>query len=248
MPHIDINCDTGEGTRNEEMLMPFISSANIACGFHAGDENEMRRVINLCLKYDVAIGAHPSFPDKENFGRTNMHLPPERIRELITVQLNILNKITIEAGGELHHVKPHGALYNMACKDALLASVIASTVKDFDGSLIYYGLSGSVMIEEARRCGLSVACEVFADRTYQQDGSLTPRSIPGALITNAAGAMQQVLQMINEQKVTAVNGEVIPIHADTICIHGDGPNAVEFAKKINQGLLAANIQLKKRNS
>ncbi len=184
MLQIDINCDVGEGMGNEELLMPNISSANIACGFHAGDENEMRRVVDLCLKYNVAIGAHPSFPDKENFGRTAMYLPPESIQQLITAQLNILQKITLEAGGKLHHVKPHGALYNMASKDVLLAKSIAAAVKEFDDSLIYYGLAGSVMIDEAVSYGLPVAQEVFADRTYQQDGSLTPRDMAGALITN----------------------------------------------------------------
>jgi UPF0271 protein len=245
MKQIDFNCDMGEGTGNEEMLIPFISSANIACGFHAGDENEMKRMVALCLKYNVAIGAHPSFADKENFGRAAMNLPSGKIQQLVKEQLHILKRITIAAGGKLHHVKPHGALYNMAAKDILLAKAIAEAVKDFDSSLIYYGLSGSVMIDEAMKSGLRIAREVFADRTYQPDGSLTPRTTAGALITNADQVVLQVMQMINEKRVTAVNGENISIQADTICIHGDGSNAVEFAKKINGSLFSAGIQMQK---
>jgi UPF0271 protein len=245
MLHIDINCDMGEGIGNEELLMPFISSANIACGFHAGDENEMKRMAELCLQYGVAIGAHPSFPDKENFGRAAMNFTAEKIQHIIKVQLNTLNKIVIGRGGRMHHVKPHGALYNTAARDILLAMSIAEAVKDFDSELIYYGLSGSVMIDEARESGLRIAHEVFADRTYQPDGSLTSRSEPGALITNPDKAILQVMQMINEKMVTAANGENIAIQADTICIHGDGSNAVEFAKKIHNSLLAAGIQIKR---
>jgi len=245
MQYIDINCDMGEGVGNEYLLMPFISSANIACGFHAGDEAEMKRVVELCLQYDVAIGAHPSFKDKQNFGRTEMHLPASEIQQLVQDQLQILNNIVIAAGGKLHHVKPHGALYNMAAKDANIATAIAVAIKDFDSSLIYYGLSGSVMIEGALKPGLCSANEVFADRTYQPDGSLTPRSASGALITDTDKAIQQVLQMIHEKKVTATNGEKISILADTICIHGDGMHAVEFAEKINHRLVAAGIQIQK---
>lgn len=245
MQYIDINCDMGEGTGNEYLLMPFISSANIACGFHAGDEAEMKRVVELCLTYDVAIGAHPSFNDKQNFGRTEMHLPAGEIQQLVQDQLQILNNIVIAAGGKLHHVKPHGALYNMAAKDANIATAIACGVKDFDSSLIYYGLSGSVMIEAAVKAGLNTANEVFADRTYQPDGSLTPRTVSGALINNPDEAVQQVLQMILEKKVTATNGEKIAIQADTICIHGDGMHAVEFAEKINHRLVTAGIQIQK---
>ena len=242
MMHIDLNCDMGEGIGNEALLMPFISSANIACGFHAGDAAEMERVVQLCLQHNVAIGAHPSFADKANFGRTEMHLPAGEIEQLIQTQLSQLNKIVIKAGGKLHHIKPHGALYNMAAKDAVLAKAIATAVKNFDGTLVLYGLSGSVMIDEAAQAGLRIAQEVFADRTYQHDGSLTPRSFPGAMITSAELAIQQVLQMINEQQVTAMNSERIPIKAATICIHGDGANAVTFAKQINQSLSVAGIQ------
>ena len=230
---IDINCDMGEGMGNEKELMPFISSANIACGYHAGDAATIKEVINICLQYNVNIGAHPSFLDKENFGRTNMQLSPQEIYTIITDQLTIINTIAIECGGTLHHLKPHGALYNMAAKDIVTAAAIAKAVKDFDERLIYFGLFGSAMIAAAEKIGLQTANEVFADRTYQVDGTLTPRTQPNALITNKNAMVNQVIQMLNENKVTAVTGKQIFIKAETICIHGDGEHAVEFAKTIH---------------
>lgn len=224
----------GEGIGNEELLMPFINSANIACGYHAGDETTMQQVIALCLKHNVNIGAHPSFLDRKNFGRTEMNLPVSEIYQLVTAQLEMINKIALRCGGELYHVKPHGALYNMAAKDAVLAKTIAQAVKDFDRSLIYYGLSGSAMITEAADLGLQTANEVFADRTYQHDGTLTPRSLPGALLTSVDDAVKQAAGFIKENKVVTVTGETIIVKADTICIHGDGKHAVEFAKAIYQ--------------
>jgi UPF0271 protein len=229
---MDINCDMGEGIGHDDELMPFISSANIACGYHAGDESTMRRTIRLCLQYGVKPGAHPSFDDKENFGRTMMHLPGNKVYDLVIAQLRIISAIAVEENTKLHHVKPHGALYNMAAKDSIMAKAIARAVKDFDSTLMYYGLSGSVMIEEAVALGLRTASEVFADRTYQPDASLTPRSLPNALITKVEVIESQVLKLYKENKVTAINGEEIFLKADTICIHGDGEHAVEFAKAI----------------
>lgn len=226
----------GEGIGNEEQLMPFISSANIACGYHAGDEATMQQVIGLCQKYKVNIGAHPSFLDRENFGRTEMELSLIEVYSIITDQLNILNGIIKRNGAKLHHVKPHGALYNMAAKNTGLAHVIARAVKDFDPSLIYYGLSGSKMITMAKEEGLQTANEVFADRTYQPDGSLTPRSQNNALLADAGDVVKQVLKFVKENKVTTLTGEEIIVLADTICIHGDGKHAVEFAKAIHQQL------------
>jgi 5-oxoprolinase (ATP-hydrolysing) subunit A len=231
---IDINCDMGEGMGNEEQLMPFINSANIACGYHAGNAATMQQVIRLCLQYNVHIGAHPSFLDNKNFGRTPMHLSQEEIHNIVTAQLNAINTIAKDCGAKLHHVKPHGALYNMAAKDATIAKAIAQAVKNFDTSLIYYGLSGSVMIDEAKKAGLQTANEVFADRTYQTDGSLTPRTQPNGLIGNADDVIQQVIKFIKENKVTAATGENVFIKADTISIHGDGEHAVEFAKAIHK--------------
>lgn len=229
---IDINCDMGEGLNNEAALMPFISSANIACGYHAGNEEVMRHVISLCLQYDVHIGAHPSFADRENFGRTEIQLPLAAIYSLVTGQLKIINSIVTEFDTKLHHVKPHGALYNMAAKNSVLANVIATAVKDFDPSLIYYGLSGSVMVTEANKAGLKTFNEVFADRAYQDDGTLTPRTNSNALIKDENKVKQQVRKMINEHSVTTINGIDIFIQADTICIHGDGVHAVDFAKAV----------------
>ena len=229
---IDINCDMGEGLDNEAALMPFIHSANIACGYHAGDEDTMRMVIALCLQHKVNIGAHPSFNDRANFGRTKMNLSENEVYDLVIDQLKTIDAIARQCGGRLHHVKPHGALYNMAAGNEALAKTIAQAVKDFDASLIYYGLSGSVMLRKAEEIGLSTAHEVFADRSYQPDGSLTPRSSPGALHTTIEDMLRQVSEIIKEKITTAMNGERFPVKADTICIHGDGIHAIPFAKAI----------------
>lgn len=229
---IDINCDMGEGLNNEAAIMPFILSANIACGYHAGDEEAMRQVIALCLQYDIHIGAHPSFADRGNFGRTEMQLPLTEVYSLVTEQLQLINGIAIELGAKLHHVKPHGALYNMAAKSSVLANVIATAVRDFNPSLIYYGLSGSVMVTEANKVGLKTFNEVFADRTYQDDGTLTPRTQSNALITDENDVQQQVKKFVNENTVTTTTGKDIFLQADTICIHGDGIHAVDFAKAV----------------
>lgn len=231
----------GEGIGNEALLMPYIHAANIACGYHAGDEATMEQVVDLCLQYGVHIGAHPSFPDRANFGRTTMQLSLAEIYTLVTDQLTILNAVVVKKGAELHHVKPHGALYNMAAQQTPVAHAIARAVRDFDPSLVYYGLSGSVMIDMAQEEGLQTANEVFADRTYQPDGSLTPRSQPDALITHEALMLEQVLRFIQEQRVRTITGEEIPIKADTICIHGDGVHALAFAKAIHTTLREKNI-------
>ena len=236
MLNIDINCDMGEGIGNEEAIMPFISSANIACGFHAGDENTMKQMITLCVEHNVAIGAHPSFYDRKNFGRVEMKLSANEIYDLVILQLRTLEKFAIEKGRTLYHVKPHGALYNLSAKDQETAAAIAGAVKDFDEHLILFGLSNSFSIMQAKAIGLKVASEVFADRTYQEDGSLTPRSQPNAMIDDPSKSVAQVVLMINEKMVTTVNGKKIPIEADTICIHGDGKHAVEFAKAIYDSL------------
>ena len=232
----EINCDMGEGTGNDEALMPLIDSANIACGYHAGDEDSMKRTVELAMKYKVSIGAHPSFLDKENFGRTDIRLPMNEVYELVTKQIQLLREITKMAGTTLHHVKPHGALYNMAARAKPIAAVIALAIKDVDEKLKLYGLSGSHLIKEAQNLGVKTVSEVFADRTYQDDGRLTPRSNPGALINDTDKVVQQVLQMIKEGTVTTVSGKTIPILAETICIHGDGEHAVEFAKAIHDAI------------
>jgi len=232
----DLNCDMGEGMGNDEAIMPFITSANIACGFHAGNGNIIGHTLSLALQHGVHIGAHPSFRDKENFGRKEMHPGHDKLYAIVLEQLIKIDLIAKQKGATLYHVKPHGALYNMAARDAEMASTIAQAVKDFNEELILYGLSNSFLITEAKALGLKTASEVFADRTYQNDGSLTPRSQPNALIEDDEQCMRQVLQMIQQGTVTTTSGSVVPIVADTICIHGDGKHAVRFAKKIYEAL------------
>ena len=244
MKTIDINCDLGEGIGNDELIMPYISSANIACGYHAGDANTMKQTVELCKKYNVAVGAHPSFPDKENFGRTDMLLHPGEIYEMIIKQINGLEKVAMSADVPVHHVKPHGALYNMAARDKGLAPFVALALLDTNPKYILYGLSGSYLIKEAKNLGLKTVSEVFADRTYKDDGSLTSRNKPGALIENTDAAVAQVLQMVKERTVTSVTGKKVPIVAETICIHGDGEHAVEFAKAVHRALKENNIAIK----
>jgi len=241
---VDLNCDLGEGMPTDEQIISLISSANIACGFHAGNIDTMKRTIELCVQHRVAIGAHPSWPDKENFGRKEMQRSAEELITIITEQLNILSQLTKEQGGKLHHVKPHGALYNQSANDETIASAIAKAVKDFDASLILFGLSGSYSISEAEKRRLTTASEVFADRTYLDDGSLTPRSQPNALIEDENKAVEQALQMITQQSVTSITGKHISLIADTICIHGDGTNAVAFAKAISFALKQNHIDIK----
>jgi 5-oxoprolinase (ATP-hydrolysing) subunit A len=240
---IDLNCDMGEGMDNDAKLMPLISSANIACGYHAGNDSIMRATVELAKQSGVSIGAHPGFADKENFGRTEMQLSSNELYQLIWDQLVIMQTITQEASVAMHHVKPHGALYNMAACDVVMARIICQAVKDFDANLILYGLSGSYLISEAKALGLTTASEVFADRTYQDNGSLTPRSQPNAMIHDQVSSLAQVLQMIQEQTVVSVTGKTIPISAETICIHGDGTHAVSFAQQINTALQTASIKI-----
>ena len=213
---MQLNCDLGEGIGNDAALMPYIDEANIACGFHAGDAFTMRETVALCIRHRVKIGAHPSYLDRENFGRKEIELSPEEIYLLVKKQIEILNQIVKTAGGTLNHVKPHGALYNTSAKNPEVAKAIAKAVKDIDPGLVLFGLKGSLSIEVAQAIGLKTAEEAFADRRYESDGSLTPRSQPGACFTD----IQHVLNQVQKMK------------ADTWCIHGDGPHALEFAKAL----------------
>ncbi len=240
---VDLNCDLAEGMPNDALIMPFISSANIACGYHAGDAQLMEKTVELCLTHKVAIGAHPGFNDKSNFGRVDMNLSENELYDLMSGQLHILQDICRQQGTDLHHVKPHGALYNMAARSKHISHVLVQAVKDFNPNLIFYGLSGSCMIEEAKSLNLAAASEVFADRTYQEDGSLTPRSNPNALIEDLEQAILQVMRMVKQKRVTATKKE-IDIVAETICIHGDGSHAVEFSKHLNGMLREAGVIIK----
>lgn len=229
---------------NDAELMNYVSSINVACGFHAGDAHTMRETVQLANKKEIAIGAHPSFPDLQGFGRRNMSLSPNEIFDIVLYQVSALKGICEAFSAKLHHVKPHGALYNIAAKDEKVAGAIAEAVKKIDAKLILFGLSGSYSITEAEKIGLKTANEVFADRTYQTDGSLTPRTQPNALIDSTDKAIEQVLQMILDKQVTATTGEKASIVAETVCIHGDGSHAIEFAKTLNQCLTEKGIKIK----
>jgi UPF0271 protein len=241
--NIDLNCDMGEGMTTDASIMPFISSANIACGYHAGDVDTMKRTIALCLQHKVAIGAHPGFNDKENFGRINQQLSDQELYDLVAEQLLIIQQLCKVAGTTLHHVKPHGALYNMAAKNQHMSTILAKAVYEFDPSLFYYGLSNSFMITEAKNLGLKTVNEVFADRTYQVNGSLTPRTEKNALIEDTEIALAQVLQMVQSNTVKTIQGKEISLQPQTICLHGDGPHAVDFAKVIYQKLKNNSIHI-----
>ena len=244
MLSVDLNCDMGEGMPNDDMIIPWISSVNIACGYHAGNADTMKRTVDLALQYNTAIGAHPGFNDKENFGRKEKHLSDESYYILIREQLHLLQNITAERHTSIHHVKPHGALYNMSAGNAVLAAIIARAVKDHDPQLVLYGLSNSYSITEADKIGLKTASEVFADRTYTDNGFLTPRSDIHALITNEEQSLKQVLQMVKEQTVSSVNKKIVEVKADTICIHGDSSYAAGYAKKIFEALKENGICVK----
>ena len=246
---VDLNCDMGESfgawkTGSDAELMKFVSSANIACGFHAGDPTTVRQTIELAIRNDIAIGAHPGFPDLQGFGRRSMSLSPQEVSDLVLYQVSAIKGVCEAFGAKLHHVKHHGALYNQAAQYTKLAETICQAIKSIDEEIILYGLSGSFLISEAEKLDLNTANEVFADRTYTADGNLTPRTKPNALITDTEQAVSQVLQMIKESTVTALTGEEVSLKAETICIHGDGKNALEFAKALNQNLKETSIKIK----
>jgi UPF0271 protein len=243
MPRVDLNCDLGEGAGHDAELMPLISSANIACGGHAGDDATMLATVRLAREHRVAVGAHPGFADRENFGRVELPVTPAEARGLVLAQTERLLAIAGQAGARVRHVKPHGALYNMAVRDAALARAVAEGVYEADPRLLLVGLAGSQLIAAGRECGLSTISEVFADRTYRADGSLTPRREPGALITDPAQAVAQVLGMVRDGRVTATDGSRVLISAETICLHGDGEQAVEFARQLRAALVEAGFEI-----
>lgn len=243
---IDINCDLGESfgawhMGDDDALLAVVSSANIACGFHAGDPDIMRRTVASAVEHQVAIGAHISLPDLQGFGRREMAVTPNEAYAMSIYQIGALHAFTRAAGTPMHHVKPHGALYNMAARDRALADAIARAVRDFNPSLWLFGLAGSALLDAGREAGLRVASEAFADRGYRDDGSLQPRREPGALITENDLAIAQAMAMAREGKVRAVDGSIVELQADTLCVHGDGPHAVSFARNLRAALEAADI-------
>lgn len=246
MLSIDLNCDLGEAVGPDDLeieaqLLALVSSVNIACGGHAGDESSMRRTVALCLKHGVALGAHPSYPDREGFGRRRMDCAPQEVADFVRQQLDALQNIVRAAGGELQHVKPHGALYNAATTEPELAETIVRAVREYDSRLWLYGPPASALLTAGAACGLRVAAEGFADRVYLADGSLMPRSEPGAVIADPSQTAAQALQLIRRGTVTAATGEEIPHPVQTLCLHGDTPNALAIAQAIRAMLNQAGI-------
>lgn len=248
MYRVDLNCDLGESFGSyklgmDEEILPYVTSVNIACGFHAGDPSVMRKTVQLALAAGTAIGAHPGLPDLIGFGRRNMEITAQEAYDMVVYQIGALEAFVKAEGGTLQHVKPHGALYNMAAKRKDLSEAIAQAVYKVNPGLILFGLSGSELIRAGEAAGLQTAQEVFADRTYEEDGSLTPRSRPDALIKDHHQAISQVIRMIQEGVVRSREGQEIRIQADTVCIHGDGPQALEFAQQIRKSCGEAGIEL-----
>ncbi len=234
---IDLNCDMGESygawrMGDDAAIMPLITSANVAAGFHAGDPATIRRTVRLALEHGVAVGAHPSLPDLAGFGRRIMRITPDEAYDLVLYQAGAVEAFVRAAGARLHHVKAHGALYNMAARDEALADAIVRAVRDLGKGVLLYGLSGSPMLEAAGRHGVRAVAEVFADRSYQPDGTLTPRERPDAMITDEHASVAQVLGMVERGVVPAVDGTEVPVAAGTLCLHGDQPGAVAFARAL----------------
>ncbi len=249
MPTIDLNCDMGESfgpwqMGNDRAVLEHVSSANVACGFHAGDPRTMRATVEAAFAKGVAVGAHPGFPDLQGFGRRPMTLTRDEAYDCVLYQIGALAGFARAAGGRLAHVKAHGMLYNMAAKDATLAQAIAQAVRDFDRELVFFGLAGSELVRAAHKAGLRTAGEVFADRSYQDDGTLTPRSQPGAMIEDVEASVAQVKRMVLEGVVRSVSGRDVPVKADTLCIHGDQPGAVAFARRIRDELAREGVEVK----
>ena len=243
---VDLNADLGEGAGADEAILGYVTSANIACGFHAGGPAEMRRAVRAAAQRGVAIGAHPGLADRDNFGRLPQSISPDEAYELTVYQVGALQGF-VRAGGDgamLTHVKPHGALYQMAAADVGIAAAIARAVRAVDPGLILVGLSGSELIRAGAAAGLDTASEVFADRSYQSDGRLTPRSQPGALITDVATATDQAVRLVEAREVRATDGRVVRVVPDTICLHGDGAHAAEFADAIRSAMEGAGIEVK----
>ena len=245
---IDLNCDLGESFGNykigmDEEVIKYISSANIACGFHASDPLVMAKTVSLAKENGVSIGAHPGYPDLVGFGRRNMNVAPEELKAMVQYQIGALNAFCKAAGVKMNHVKPHGAMYNMAAKDEKLALAIAEGIAEVDDSLILLGLSGSQLLKAAATVGLKCANEVFADRAYEEDGFLVARTKAGAVITNEEEVIERVIKMIKEHKVKAISGKEIEIKPDSICVHGDNPKALNFVKVIRERLIKENIKI-----
>ncbi|MDP0493743.1 MAG: 5-oxoprolinase subunit PxpA [Fusobacterium sp. JB021] len=245
---IDLNCDLGESfgvykIGMDEEVLKYISSANVACGWHAGDSVVMGKTVELAKKNNVAVGAHPGFPDLVGFGRRTLNVSPKELKSYVKYQVGALLAFTKSEGLKMQHVKPHGAMYNMAAKDYDLALAIAEAIKEVDDSLILMGLANSEMIRAGKDVGIKVANEVFADRAYNDDGTLVSRALEGAVIHDKDLAISRVIRMVKEGKVESINGKDIDLVPQSICIHGDNPEALEFAKNIREALVKEGIEI-----
>ncbi|MGB0732744.1 MAG: LamB/YcsF family protein [Pontibacterium sp.] len=253
MPAIDFNCDMGESfgaftMGDDAAILPYITSANIACGFHAGDPCVMRSTLKAIKEHNVGLGAHPSLPDLQGFGRREMSITPDQAYNLVAYQIGALQALATCESLYVQHVKPHGALYNMASKDALLAKAICHAIQDVNKDLVLYGLADSELTTQAQNIGLTVAHEIFADRRYLADGTLAPRAHPNAVIKHVDDAIEQALDMVVNGYITTLEGTRLNIHADTLCIHGDKPNAPLFAKKLSAALSHEGVMIKPFNA
>jgi UPF0271 protein len=249
---ININCDLGEkskhhSNKNDPDLLQIVNSANVACGFHAGDNESMNQVVQISKKNNVSIGAHPSFNDPENFGRTRINLSASEVRKLIIDQYDILQKIASEHGETVTHIKPHGALNNMACEDIELATTLAKSINEISKDLIYLVPTGSKMEKAAKKLNIKIACEIFADRNYEDDGNLVSRKKPYALITDPEQAKNHVLSMVKNQSLNCHSGKQIPCEIDSVCIHGDNESSLATAKSIKDNLIENKLLLKPLN-
>jgi len=245
---ININCDLGESsklhsTENDPLLLEIVNSANIACGYHAGDKLTMEQTIEISKKNNVSIGAHPSFKDSENFGRKRLNLPSSEIKKLVIDQINILSNIADEKKMKVTHVKPHGALNNMACEDYDLAKLISQSIIETNKNLIFLVPTGSLMEKAGKKLGLKTAAEIFSDRNYEDDGNLVSRSKKNAMITDPEIAKKHVIKMVENQALNCYSGKQIPCDIDSICVHGDGESAVNTAKQIKEGLIKSGVTL-----
>jgi len=245
---ININCDLGESsklhsTENDPLLLQIVNSANIACGYHAGDRPTMEKTIEISKRNSVSIGAHPSFNDPENFGRKRLNLPSSEIKKLIIDQVNILTDVANNKGMKVTHVKPHGALNNMACENYDLAKVISESIIQVNKELIFLVPTGSQMEKAGKKLGIKVAAEIFADRNYEDDGNLVSRSKSYAMITDPAAAKKHAIKMVENQALNCYSGKQIPCEIDSICVHGDGKSSVNTAKQIKEGLIKSNVTL-----
>ena len=245
---ININCDLGESskfcsTENDPLLLKIVNSANIACGYHAGDKPTMEKTIKISKENSVSIGAHPSFNDPENFGRKRLNLPSGEITKLIVDQINILSNIANASGIKVTHVKPHGALNNMACEDYELAKIISDSIIQVNKDLIFLVPTGSQMEKAGKKLGMKIATEIFADRNYEDNGNLVSRSKSNALITDPEIAKKHVIKMVENQALNCYSGKQIPCEIDSVCVHGDGQSAVNTAKQIREGLIKAGVTL-----